>query len=59
MNFDRPNEFFLKLFIGANIDSNNYRERHQINTEINMEGYNESDLIRTPLAISRVQSPDT
>jgi hypothetical protein len=45
VNFNRPNKYFLKSFIGANIDS-----------EIKVKGYNEGGFIRTLLAISRAQS---
>jgi GTP cyclohydrolase IA len=59
VNFDGPNGYFPKSSTGANMDGSNCRERHQIDGEIDVEGYNEGGPTRTPLATSRAQSPYT
>jgi GTP cyclohydrolase I len=58
VSVDRPNEGSSKSSTGANINSGNGRERHQIvYSEINVEESNECSPTRTPLARSRAQSP--
>ena len=60
VNFDEPNGHFPKSSTNGYLDDSNGRERHQIvQSEIDMEGYNEGGPTSTPLATSRARSPYT
>jgi GTP cyclohydrolase I len=58
VSFDGPNEYFPKSSTSAKMDGSSGRERHQmVQSEIDVEGYNECSPMRTPLATSRASSP--
>ena len=60
VNFDGPNGYFSTKASAAHMDGGSVHDRHQIiNGEIDVEGYNEGPVSKTPLATSRAHSPYT
>ncbi|KAF2685257.1 GTP cyclohydrolase I [Lentithecium fluviatile CBS 122367] len=60
VNFDGPNGYLSKSSTGADVDGANGHDKHHIvHSEIDVEGYNEGAVAKTPLGMSRAQSPYT
>ncbi|KAF1954172.1 GTP cyclohydrolase I [Byssothecium circinans] len=60
VNFDSPNGYFPKASASADMDTKPINNGRIVpNSEIDVEGYNEAAVVKTPLATSRAHSPYT